>query len=255
MAQGDHHPQSGNGRRARQGAPGGRERRQRLHLRRVRHRQGAARARHTPGKPAARPSVRGHQLRRNSRAAARVRAVRPRQRFLHRRHPRSQGAVPDRGPRHAVPGRDRGHAGHAAGEAAARTAGEERAAGGLDPELQHGCAGDIGYSPQPRGRDGRGKFPRGPVLPPERGGAAAPPARGAARGHSAARPPLPRHPCRKVQEDDERLRARGAGTAVERAVARERAPALQRGGTIGRARHHAAHSGRARPAGDPEPAD
>ena len=51
--------------------------RERVHLRRERHRQGAPRARDPPRQPRARGAVRGGELRRDPRGAARVGAVRP----------------------------------------------------------------------------------------------------------------------------------------------------------------------------------
>ena len=56
---------------------------------------------------AARPTVHLGQLRRAGRAVARSRAVRPRQRRVHRRGGQQAGPVPTGGRRHAVPGRDR----------------------------------------------------------------------------------------------------------------------------------------------------
>ena len=63
---------------------------------RERHRQGARRARDPRARRALGASVRGGQLRRHHRDAARVGAVRPRPRRLHRRRRRSQRACSSR---------------------------------------------------------------------------------------------------------------------------------------------------------------
>ena len=75
--------------------------------RRDRHRQGDGRPRDSPQQPAARAAVRRAQLQRDSRDAARGRAVRPRARRVHRRHRHSSGPVRTGAQGHAVPRRDR----------------------------------------------------------------------------------------------------------------------------------------------------
>ena len=82
----------------------------------------AARALHELG-PRADRRLRGRQLRRHPRVAARVGAVRPRQGRLHRRHRRQGGSVRGGQRRHAVPRRDGRAAASDAGQAAARAAG------------------------------------------------------------------------------------------------------------------------------------
>ena len=173
LAGGDHHAQPGDGGDPGQGAPGRRQRRQRDDLRRERHRQGADGARHSPGQRPRRPAFRRGQLRCHPGAAARVGAVRARQGCVHRRRVRLQGAVPSGRPRHRVPRRDRRHAAAAAGQAAARAAGEGGTTHRLDPGDQGGRAHHLGHAPQSRGRHQDRRVPRGSVLPPARRSAVA----------------------------------------------------------------------------------
>jgi two-component system response regulator GlrR len=63
---------------------------------RERYRQGIAGPGHTQGESARRQTVRGHQLRRHSRATARIGIVRPHEGFLHGCRARLQGPVPGR---------------------------------------------------------------------------------------------------------------------------------------------------------------
>ena len=154
MALRDHHAQPANGRPAAAGAAGRRFRRERADLRRVGHRQGAAGARDPPREPARRQAVRRGQLRRHSRAAARVRALRPRARRVHRRRAGAQGAVPGRRRRHDLPRRDRRHAARAAGQAAARAAGGRGAAGRRDAVDPGRRPRDLRDAPRPRGAEG-----------------------------------------------------------------------------------------------------
>ena len=90
--------------------------------RRNRHGQGTGRARHSRRQPAAEPAVRRDQLQRDSRDAARSRAVRPRARRVHGRGRQPAGPARAGEPRHAVPGRSRDDEPGAAVEAAARAA-------------------------------------------------------------------------------------------------------------------------------------
>ena len=85
-----------------------------------------ARAIHANGRRVG-PRVRQRELRRDSRGAARVHAVRPHARRVHRRFPPPRGPVRGRRPRHALPRRDRGNEPGHADEALAR-AGERRGA-------------------------------------------------------------------------------------------------------------------------------
>ena len=118
-----HHAQPADGGSAPAGAAGRRLRCERADLRRFRYRQGAPGARDPPREPAARQAVRRGELRRDSRAAARVGALRPRARRVLGRGPGAQGPVPGGRRRNDLPGRNRRHAARAAGEAAARAAG------------------------------------------------------------------------------------------------------------------------------------
>ena len=83
---------------------------ERVHLRRERHRQGAAGASDPPGEPAGRGALRGGELRGDPGGAAGVGAVRAQEGLVHRRGGRPPGPVPGGAGRHAVPGRDRRHA-------------------------------------------------------------------------------------------------------------------------------------------------
>ena len=100
--------------------PGRRQRPQRADHRRDRHRQGAGGARAARGERAARQAVRGAEHRGDSVRAAGKRAVRPRGRRVHRRHPPPRRPLRAGRGRHAVPGRDRRHAAGPADAPAAR---------------------------------------------------------------------------------------------------------------------------------------
>ena len=93
------------------------------HHRRDRHRQGSGRARDPPQQPAAAAPVRRAQLQRDSRDAARSRAVRPRPRRVHRRGRQPAGPARAGAQGHAVPRRGGDDERGAADEAAARAAG------------------------------------------------------------------------------------------------------------------------------------
>ena len=90
--------------------------------------------------PAPRPSVRRAQLRRGARDAARVGAVRPHARRVHRRRHEQEGAARSRRARHHLPRRDRRDDADDAGEAAARAAGAHASAGSAAPTR---CSADI----------------------------------------------------------------------------------------------------------------
>ena len=75
--------------------------------------------------PRAGVSVHRHQLRGDSRDAARERDLRPRERRVHRRRGSAAGLLRARRPRHAVPRRDRRDDAGDAGQAAARAAGAQ----------------------------------------------------------------------------------------------------------------------------------
>ena len=91
--------------------------------RRERRRQGAGGAHHPPQQPARRPALHPGELRRDSRGADRVGAVRPREGVVHRRHREAGRQVRAGRPRHDLPGRSRRHEPEDAGQGAARAAG------------------------------------------------------------------------------------------------------------------------------------
>ena len=91
--------------------------------RRIRHRQGARGAGAARAQPARRQAVRGAQYRGDPGGPARVGAVRPRARRLHRRRRAAPRALRAGRRRHAVPRRDRRHVAAAADAAAARAGG------------------------------------------------------------------------------------------------------------------------------------
>ena len=167
---------------------------ERVHLRRQRHRQGAARQGDPQGQPARGSALRRRELRRDSRGPARVRAVRPQERLVHRRGGRPPRPVPGRAGRHPVPRRDRRHAAAAAGQAAAGAGRTQDPAGGLARELRRERARHRRDAPQARGAHRVGRVPGRPLLPAERGEALHPDAGRAARRHSAARQQLPLAP-------------------------------------------------------------
>ena len=102
---------------------GGADQRHRADLGRERRRQGAGRARDPPREPAARRAVRAGELRRDSRRADRVRAVRPREGLVHRRHRAADRQVRAGRQGHDLPRRSRRHEPEDAGQGAARAAG------------------------------------------------------------------------------------------------------------------------------------
>ena len=91
--------------------------------RRVRHRQGSRRAVHPPRVAAKQRAVRRHQLRRAARSAARIGAVRPRARRVHRRGGGQAGTHRAGQRRRAVPRRSRRDGADRPGQAAARARG------------------------------------------------------------------------------------------------------------------------------------
>ena len=97
-------------------------------------------------------AVRQGELRGDSRDAARVRAVRPRARRVHRRDDDQEGQVRAGRRRHALPRRDRHDAPDAAGEAAARAAGARVRAARL---RAHARRSTCASSPRPTATCGR----------------------------------------------------------------------------------------------------
>ena len=109
--------------------------------RRVGHRQGARRADHPSAQPARHVSVRRHQLRGDSRDAARERDLRPREGRVHRRGRSAAGLLRAGRSRHAVPRRDRRDDAGDAGQAAARAAGADASAvSAAAPSSRSTCA-------------------------------------------------------------------------------------------------------------------
>ncbi len=169
----------------------GAARHHRPRLRRERHRQGVHRPPDPRSEPARRRAVRQHQLRGADRDAARIRAVRPRPRRLHRRGAGQGRPVRGGRRRHDLPRRDRRGRADGAGQAAARPAGAR------DPPRRrradhHGARPRRRrHQPRPARRRRRRDVPRGSLLPAgrlrhHRAAAARP-----ARGHAAAGAPLP----------------------------------------------------------------
>ena len=136
--------------------------------RRVGHRQGTGRADHPSAQSAGPVPVRRHQLRRDSRDAARERDLRPRKGRVHRRHRPPPGLLRAGRSRHAVPRRDRRDDAGDAGQAAAGAAGTpvpasgrpERAVGRRPGDRRHQHRSDRGGAARPAAR--------GPLLPAER---------------------------------------------------------------------------------------
>ena len=153
---------------------------------RERHGQGADRPRDPLLLDPQGPQVRLDQLRRPARNAARVGALRPRARGLHRRRAREARPLPGGRQRHALPRRDLRDDAHDAGQAAAGDPGE------ADPESRRQRRGLGRRAHHRRDQQGpdrprrRGEVPRGPLLPHQRH--PDPPAAPALphRGHRAA---------------------------------------------------------------------
>ena len=113
--------------------------------------------------------VRQGQLRRARRDAARVRAVRPREGRLHRRHQAQARPLRAGRRRHAVPRRDRRHLAGDAAQAAARAAGARvRARRRRGDASRSTCASSRPPTATSRSEVADGPLPRGPLLPPAR---------------------------------------------------------------------------------------
>ena len=159
--------------------------------RRVGHRQGTGRARAASAQPACGDAVRRDQHGGHSEGPARVRALRPRARLVHR----CAGAAPRTlragRSRHAVPGRDRRHAARPAGAPAARAGGRRVLPRRRPRAAARQRADHRGHAPESRGARAAGALPRRPDAPAERRAAAAAAAARTARRHRAARAALP----------------------------------------------------------------
>ncbi len=114
--------------------------------RRKRHRQGAGGAGDPPPEPAARQTFRAGQLRGDPGRADRVRAVRPREGQLHRRHAQAGGQIRGGARRHDFPRRDRRHVGRAPRP---RFCGPCRAARSSRSARRVRCGSTCGWSPPP----------------------------------------------------------------------------------------------------------
>ena len=201
--------------------------------------------------PRAAEAVHRHQHRGDPEGAARIRAVRPRARRVHRRAGHAPRPLRTGRGRHAVPRRDRRHAAGPADPPAARAVRRPVLPRRRAPADQGQRAHHRGHAPGSRSAREAGPVPRGSVPPPERHPPAAARAARAARGHPAAREVLPleerARPRRRNQAPDRRGAEvpRLARLPGQRAPAREPVPLAHRDG----ARHERR---RPRPAaGDP----
>ncbi len=181
-------PQAGDG----GGQPRGADQRDRAHPGRERRRQGARRADHSPQQPAEPRAVRAGELRRHSRRADRVGALRPREGIVHRRDREAGRQVRAGRPRDDLPRRSRRHEREDAGQGAARAAGGRSRAARIGADHQGGRPRDRRDQQEPRGGDREGTIPRGSVLPARRDSDPRAAAARAARGHPAARAALHR---------------------------------------------------------------
>ncbi len=175
---------------------------------RERHRQGTAGAGHPSPERARQGAVRRHQLRRHPGNAARERALRPRERRVHRR--RAPDHRQDREGRqgHALPRRDRRSAARHAGEAAALPAGPGHRAHRRPPADPRRCPHRLRHQPEPRPAHHRRPVPRGSLLPPQRGQAEHSAAARARRRRAFARELLPQKVQRAVRTQPQGLRHR-----------------------------------------------
>ena len=138
--------------------------------------------------------------------------------------------------RHPLPGRDRRHLAHRAGQAAARPGGARVRARGRQPDLQGGRAHRRRHPPRPAEEAGGRLVPRGPLLPAERGRDPHPAAARARGRHPAPGPALPQASTRDANGKDVRgLLRRGAGPAPAPPLAGQRARAGERDRARGRA--------------------
>src|SRR4051794_30953415 len=126
-----------------------------------------------------------------ARHPARIRALRPRRRGVHRRQARPS-RPPCRGPRrHPVSRRGRRDSDRGAGEAAALPPVRRDPAAGLGPQGEGGRAGRRRHPPRPPAVGGGGKVPGGPVFPAQGARSEAAAAARAPGGRPAAGRPLP----------------------------------------------------------------
>ena len=164
-----HRPQPG----AQGGAPGSRVRgpvrRQGAHHRRQRRGQGSRRAPDSHAQPPAPRADAHHQLRGDARHAARIRALRPRPRQLHRRLSRQARPVRGGQRRHRVPGRSgRDVAAHAGAAAPLPRNRRDPARRRRAQPRQRQRARGGGHQPPAAGAHRSRRLPRRPLLPAER---------------------------------------------------------------------------------------
>ncbi len=171
------------------------------------HRQGARRQRAAQAQPARKRAVRRDQHRRDPEGPARVGAVRPRARRVHRRADDAARPLRAGRRRHALPRRDRRHAVRPADAPAARPRRRPVLSRRRPQPDEEQRARDRRDAPGPRAAREGGRVPRGPVPPPQRDPPAPAAAARAHRGHRAARALLPA---------EERARARRRGQAHDR---------------------------------------
>ena len=201
-----------------------------LIARRDRHRQGPGRARHPLRRAAQGPALRGPELRRAARHAARERALRPQARRVHRSARRQEGAVRDR--RTAAPSSSTRSArpspacrcGCCACSRTARSArSAPRTRGKVDVRIIAATNRDLRKAVAGRA------LPRGSLLPAARGGD-----RRCRRCASAARTSRPWRttssisPTQKMDRALEGFTQRGHGPAVRHVLERQRARARER---------------------------
>ena len=137
---------------------------QRADHRRERHRQddaGAGAARRLASR---RRAVRRREHRRALRDAGRQRVVRPRTRRVHRCASGAPGPLRGRRRRHAVPGRDRQHAGVGAGKTPARPRDARVRAPRVVAHATDRRAPAVGVQRRPPGRSGTGALPPRPAV-------------------------------------------------------------------------------------------
>ena len=165
--------------------------------RRIRHRQGSAGALCPPRSNRAKQALHLDQLRRDPRAPAGIRTVRPREGRLHRRHRAAHRQVRGSQRRHAAARRNLRNGRAAAGQAAARHPGARDR-----PRRRH-QAGPGRYphhrdlEPRPRRRRARRHLPRRPAVPPQRRQPEDPAAARAAGRHSRTGAALRPEICRR----------------------------------------------------------
>nr|GEU28562.1 hypothetical protein [Tanacetum cinerariifolium] len=216
-----HHPRSGHAQVVPQRGKGGAVECLGDAAGRIGQRQGAGGARFARAGRPPRQALRGDQLRRHSRTAARERIVRPREGRVHGRPAADHRQAGTGARRHVFPRRDRRHGAAAAGQAAALFAGAHDRAGGRQAGDRHRCADRVRHPPGPQGAGRRRALPRGPVLPAQRdraGDTAAAPARGR-RG--AAGPPFQAPVLRQRKARGAGVRRRRHGGARGACVARQ----------------------------------